>query len=192
MSKLARADVPKRSGKSQPVNPHRKRKISSCPSTPTLGRMNPPSNSQLEEVSVKFDDDYEIEAPKRLPKKEKKKGGDAAKKQPKKERKGVSVWKFVTLEFSKDVNRKELKNKNVTNPFEEAFLKPPTRKISSSCPPSPVFALARQTTQLLEDVSEKLLDDPGEQSEEPQGLKRRRHGVTTRKDGMYHLRRLFL
>ena len=181
MSKLPRADMPKRSSKRQSVSTQRKRKISSCPNTPTLTRMNPTSQL-LQEVSERLDNEYDTEAPKRLPKKEKK-GTAAKKQQPKKERKGVSVWKFVTLDLAKDKSRKELKNKHVMNPFGDAFENPTrSRKISSSCPPSPVFALPRPTKQIVEEVSEKLLDKPAKESEKSQGVKkRRRHGVTTPK-----------
>ena len=178
MSKLARADIPHRIPKRPAVNVHRQRKVSSCPSTPTRGQIS--NTTQLLHQAVDtLEDEYSTDKIQRLPKK-KKKRGSAKKPKPKKERKGVSVWKFVTLDFTKDVNRPELKNKNVTNPFGD-ILNKKVRKESSSCPPSPSH---QSTSQLLEEVPEEGSENqpPSSQSEAAVSTKNpakkgRRHGV---------------
>ena len=190
MSKLARADIPHRIPKRPTaVNVHRQRKISSCPSTPTRGQINN-TTQLLHQVVDTLEDEYSTDKIQRLPKKKKK--GVAKKPKPKKERKGVSVWKFVTLDFTKDVNRPELKNKNVTNPFGD-ILNRRTRKESSSCPPSPSH---QSTSQLLQEVPEEGSEDqpPSSQAEAASSAKNpakrgRRHGVGAHSptaEGTYH------
>ena len=189
MSKLARADIPHWIPKRPAVNVHRQRKISSCPSTPTRGQISN-TTQLLHQVVDTLEDEYSTDKIQRLPKK-KKKRGSAKKPKPKKERKGVSVWKFVTLDFTKDVNRPELKNKNVTNPFGD-ILNKKVRKESSSCPPSPSH---QSTSQLLEEVPEEGSENqpPSSQSEAAVSARNpskrgRRHGAgghSPTVEGMY-------
>ena len=178
MSKLARADV-ERISKKTVANTHRQRKVSSCPTTPTRGQISN-TTQLLHQVADSLEDEYSTDKIKRLPKKKKETG---KKQKPKKERKGVSVWKFVTLDFTKDVNRPELKNKNVTNPFGDILNRKKSKKESrstrhhqgesSSCPPTP--PAAHPTSQLLEEVpEEEYLEDPTSSYQDPR--KARRHG----------------